>query len=136
MLINDHDRLAICGDSITEQKDYSVTMETYLRACAGRTDIEPMQFGWSGERAPAFAGRMANDVFPFRATVATIFYGMNDGEYGPLTPIVAATYREAMIRIVRNFKQAGLRTIVVGSPGCVDPARFLKFNRDANVYNQ
>jgi hypothetical protein len=27
------DRVAICGDSITEQKRYSVILETYLTAC-------------------------------------------------------------------------------------------------------
>jgi lysophospholipase L1-like esterase len=135
-LLNDNDRIAICGDSITEQKDYSVTMENYLRACTGKIGIEPMQFGWSGERAPAFANRMANDVLSFRPTVATTFYGMNDGEYGPLTPIVAQTYRDATLKVVQTFKQAGLREIVVGTPGCVDPSRFIKFNRDANVYNQ
>src|SRR5689334_14309679 len=45
------DRLAICGDSITEQKMYSRMMETYLTVCMPEYDITVRQYGWSGERA-------------------------------------------------------------------------------------
>jgi len=45
-------RVAIIGDSITEQKLYSKFIETYLLACTGRTDIKCFQFGWGGERPP------------------------------------------------------------------------------------
>ena len=48
-------RVAIIGDSITEQKLYSKYMEAYLLACTGRKDIHVMQFGWSGETASGFA---------------------------------------------------------------------------------
>lgn len=58
-------RLAIIGDSITEQKMYSKFMETYLLACAGRQDISVFQFGWGGETAVNFAGRAENDLAPF-----------------------------------------------------------------------
>jgi hypothetical protein len=33
LLLKKGDRLAICGDSITEQKQYSLLMEAYLTAC-------------------------------------------------------------------------------------------------------
>ncbi|HEY1122637.1 MAG TPA: hypothetical protein VGE67_13585, partial [Haloferula sp.] len=33
LLLKKGDRVAICGDSITEQKRYSVIMESYLTAC-------------------------------------------------------------------------------------------------------
>jgi len=39
------DRLAICGDSITEQKMYSRIMETYLTACAPQWQVTVRQFG-------------------------------------------------------------------------------------------
>ncbi len=48
------DRLAICGDSITEQKMYSRIMETYLTVCVPHLDVTVRQFGWSGEKAPGF----------------------------------------------------------------------------------
>ena len=42
------DRLAICGDSITEQKLYSRIMEDYLTMCAPQLKVTVRQFGWSG----------------------------------------------------------------------------------------
>lgn len=49
MLIRPRDRLAIVGDSITEQLLYSKYMETYLRACTPQLDIRVIQLGWGGE---------------------------------------------------------------------------------------
>ena len=43
-------RVAIIGDSITEQKIYSKFIETYLLACLGRKDIACFQFGWVAKR--------------------------------------------------------------------------------------
>ncbi len=40
-------RVAIIGDSITEQKLYLRFIETYLVGCTGRNDIRCFQFGWS-----------------------------------------------------------------------------------------
>ena len=65
------DRVAIIGDSITEQKLYSKYMECYLLACSGVPDVKVMQFGWSGERADGFANRAENDLAVFKPTVAT-----------------------------------------------------------------
>ena len=71
-------RVAVIGDSITEQKIYSRYIETYLLACTGRSDIKVFQFGWSGERAGGFAARLENDLAVFNPNVATTCYGMND----------------------------------------------------------
>ena len=112
------DRLAICGDSITEQRQYSVLMEAYLTACLPELGVTVRQFGWSGEQASGFRGRMANDVLRFRPTVATTCYGMNDHRYVPYTEEIGAAYRDAMTAVVREFKGAGVR-VVVGSPGTI-----------------
>ena len=37
--LKEGDRIAIIGDSITEQKLYSVYMEFYLRVCSGLSNI-------------------------------------------------------------------------------------------------
>ena len=50
-------KVAIVGDSITEQKLYSNFIETYLLACAGCGDVHCMQFGWGGERAVGLEAR-------------------------------------------------------------------------------
>src|ERR1700691_5992061 len=54
------DRLAICGDSITEQRMYSRIMETYLTVALPELNISTRQFGWSGEQVSGFLARMAN----------------------------------------------------------------------------
>jgi lysophospholipase L1-like esterase len=130
------DLVAICGDSITEQKDYSVDIEDYLLMCQPADHLQAAQFGWGGETAPGFLARMANDTLRFHPTVATTCYGMNDGGYAPLTPERARQYHDSELAIVQAFKQAGVRLIVVGSPGCVDSQTFRGKPDQAVMYNQ
>jgi hypothetical protein len=54
------DRLAICGDSITEQKKYSRIMETYLTVCVPELKITVRQYGWGGKVAPFFRNSKAD----------------------------------------------------------------------------
>ena len=61
------DRVAIVGDSITEQKLYSKYVEAYLLASSGVPDVKVFQYGWSGERADGFANRLENDLCRLRA---------------------------------------------------------------------
>ncbi len=118
------DYLAICGDSITEQKMYSVYIEDYLLMCQPAADLQASQFGWGGETSWGFLDRMANDVLPFQPTAATLCYGMNDGGYTQTNPEFLAHYRAALTDIVKKFKAAGLHEIVVSGPGAVDSTSF------------
>jgi len=65
------DRVAVVGDSITEQKLYSRYIELYLTACQPQLDLHVMQFGWSGEWARGFAARLDNDLLPYKPNVVT-----------------------------------------------------------------
>ena len=118
LLLREDDRLAICGDSITEQKMYSRIMETYLTVAVPELNVTVRQFGWGGETASGFLARMTNDVLRFKPTVATTCYGMNDHQYRPYETTIGDTYRTRSTAIVRAFKEAGVR-VVQGSPGCV-----------------
>lgn len=117
-LLRPGDRLAICGDSITEQKLYSRIIETYLTVCTPELNLGVRQYGWSGERADGFRQRMTNDVLRFEPTIATTCYGMNDYRYTPYTAEIGDAYRANMGDVVRSFQAHGVR-IVLGSPGCV-----------------
>ena len=117
-LLREGDRLAICGDSITEQKKYSRIMETYLTVCVPQLGITVRQYGWSGEKAPGFLKRMTNDCLRFNPTVATTCYGMNDCEYRPYEDSLGATYRDYEKQIDEAFKAHGVR-VVEGSAGCI-----------------
>lgn len=119
LLLKHDDRLAICGDSITEQRMYCRIMETYLTVAMPELNIATRQYGWSGEQAPGFLNRMTNDVLRFHPTVVTTCYGMNDHHYQPYTDEIGNTYRSNQEAIVRGFKAANVRTIIVGSPGCM-----------------
>jgi lysophospholipase L1-like esterase len=114
------DRVAIVGDSITEQKLYSKYVEAYLLACSGIPDIQVMQYGWSGERAGGFADRLENDCAGFKPTVVTLCYGMNDGSYQPYNDQIGSAYESNIRRILAGLEKIGVRTVVVGSPGAVD----------------
>lgn len=117
-LLKSGDRLAICGDSITEQKMYSRILETYLTVCTPELNLSFRQYGWSGERADGFFERMQNDVLRFKPTVATTCYGMNDHRYRTYEPWIGELYRIHLDAVVRWFKADDVR-VVVGSPGPV-----------------
>jgi len=112
------DRLAICGDSITEQKMYSRIMETYITVALPELGVSVRQFGWGGETAEGFLKRMTNDVLRFDPTVATTCYGMNDHQYRPYEPRIGEWYASNMLDVVLAFKSVGTR-VVLGSPGCM-----------------
>lgn len=118
-LLQRGDRLAICGDSITEQHLYSVLIETYLTACHPEMEVSCRQFGWSGEQAEGFLKRMRNDVLRFKPTIATTCYGMNDFHYVPYDDAIAANYRKNQTAVADCFKETGCR-VILGSPGIID----------------
>ena len=118
LLLKKGDRLAICGDSITEQKMYSRLIEDYLTACVPELKVSVRQFGWGGERAEGFLKRMTNDCLRFQPTIATTCYGMNDHEYRPYEASIGEKYRQYSAAIIASFKAHGVR-VVQGSPGCV-----------------
>ncbi len=126
------DRLAICGDSITEQKMYSRIMEDYLTMCVPELKVTARQFGWSGERAPGFLARMTNDCLRFKPTIATTCYGMNDHEYRPYEERIGKTYRQSSTAVVEAFKAHGVR-VIEGSPGCVGKIPFWVKNATGTV---
>jgi lysophospholipase L1-like esterase len=130
------DKVAITGDSITEQRKYSVYIEAYLLACkpAG-SDVRVMQFGWSGDTSWGFLGRIDNDCLQFKPTLVTTCFGMNDGGYAPLTPEVEAKYRKAMTGVADAIASSGARG-VLGSPGCVDTNKFRNSPEMAAMYNK
>src|SRR5881409_4036929 len=118
LLLKRGDNIAICGDSITEQKMYSRAIESYLMACTPELDLSVRQYGWSGEQAPGFLARMTNDCLRFHPTIATTCYGMNDHGYRPYEPAIGERYKKYSTAIVESFKVHHVR-FVQGSPGCV-----------------
>lgn len=133
-VIKKGDLVAIVGDSITEQKLYSKYIEMYLTVCVPELEATTIQLGWSGERAPGFAGRMENDLVPFKPNVVTTCYGMNDGSYRKWDPKIGVPYKKSMTQIVDRMIKEGA-TVVVGAPGAVDNVSFKRSEERAIEYN-
>ena len=131
--------VGICGDSITEQRLYSAFISDYLLMCQPQPKLSTIQFGQPGEPAGGFLGRMKTEALPFKFTVATICYGMNDGGYVATNPNSVKSYRNSTTAILDNMKAAGVRFIVLGTPGAVDTFYFKGFRGSTTtpeVYNQ
>jgi hypothetical protein len=135
-VVTDGDRVAIIGDSITEQKIYSCYIEAYLLACSGLDNVQTFNFGCGGEHAIRFIKRMETDVWSWEPTVITIFYGMNDGYYRNYEEqLVGTPYRSSMEKIVDFFKSNDVK-VIVGTPGVVDVDTYpTRNNTDAQGYN-
>jgi lysophospholipase L1-like esterase len=118
------DVLTITGDSITQMGLYSVFIEDYILMCQPVTGVKTIQCGWGGTTAPYMADQMKNGILTFSPTVATTAFGMNDGNFNVSTPQNEQQYRDGLSRMVDEFKAAGTRTIVIGSPGAVDTYTF------------
>lgn len=122
--LQDGDTLVLCGDSITEQRIYTVLIEDYLLMCQPANIAGTAQLGWSGERITALHGRLASDLVPFRPTAVTLLYGMNDGGYSPPAQEVEQSFHAETAAVIRELHAHGVRLILVGSPCAVDLDRF------------
>ncbi|OHB59355.1 MAG: hypothetical protein A2167_07340 [Planctomycetes bacterium RBG_13_46_10] len=118
LLLKPGDRLAICGDSITEQKMYSRIIETYLTVSVPRLNVTVRQHGWGGEKSPGLLARMENDVLRFKPTIVTTCYGMNDHNYQTYQEEFGRIYRDASRAIIQKFKETGVR-VIQGAAGNV-----------------
>ena len=81
-----NDRVLFYGDSITEQAYYTNYIETFVVTRFPNLDVSFVNSGWSGDKIWGGDGgtldeRLKRDVFPYRPTVLTAMYGMNDGCY-------------------------------------------------------
>lgn len=130
------DFLAVCGDSITEQKLYCRYIEEYLLMCQPSAKQRVMQMGWNGETSWGFLSKMPNEALRFDPTAVTICFGMNDGGYAEPTVVPNfERYRNSLRGIVQAFKKDGVKFIVLGSPGVVDTQTFWAGVERAAKYN-
>jgi lysophospholipase L1-like esterase len=118
------DVLTITGDSITQMGLYSVFVEDYILMCQPVSGVKTIQCGWGGTTSRDMADQMKNGILTFSPTVATTAFGMNDGNFAACTPELQQQYRDGLSRMVDEFKASGTRTIIIGSPGAVDPDFF------------
>ncbi len=118
------DRVVFYGDSITDQRLYTVITETYAVTRYPNLDITFVHSGWGGDKVSGGGGgpidvRLNRDVLPYKPTVMTIMLGMNDGLYRPESEATDRAFFDGYKHIVDTVKSSlpGIRiTAIQPSP--------------------
>lgn len=104
------DRVVFYGDSITDQRLYTVFTETFVRTRFPGLDVKFTHSGWGGDRVTGGGGgiidlRLRRDVAPYKPTVVTIMLGMNDGRYKPFDEYIFNWYTTGYKEMIRQLKE-------------------------------
>lgn len=118
------DRVVFYGDSITDQRLYTVLTETYVLTRYPGLNASFVHSGWGGDKVSGGGGgpidvRLERDVLAYKPTVMTIMLGMNDGHYQPPDPEKDKAYFTGYEYIVDKMRKAdpGIRiTAIQPSP--------------------
>jgi lysophospholipase L1-like esterase len=111
------DRVLFYGDSITEQRYWTVAVETYVRTRFPDLQVKFLNSAVGGATvtgnwtAPIDLS-LKRDVFPFKPNIVTIMLGMNDGHYRPFDAAIFNTYKAGYEHIIQSL-QAHLRGVKI-----------------------
>jgi lysophospholipase L1-like esterase len=103
------DHVVFYGDSITDQRLYTVITETYVVTRYPGLDVTFVHSGWGGDKVSGGGGgpidtRLSRDVLPYKPTVMTIMLGMNDGLYRAETEATDRAFFDGYKHIVDTVK--------------------------------
>jgi lysophospholipase L1-like esterase len=109
--LKDGDTVVFYGDSITEQRLYTVFTEAFVLTRFPRLRIRFVHSGWGGDRVTGGGGgpidvRLQRDVLAFQPTVITVMLGMNDARYAPFDQATYQTFTSGYDNIVKTVKKA------------------------------
>lgn len=137
-ILQPNDVVAICGDSITQQRIYSAYIEDYLLMCQPVPGVRTLQFGSNGAPVGNLKNRAPVILAYFKPNIVTMLYGMNDGQSKPLNDELSTSFRNNSIVAVEAVKNAGVRDILVGSPSCVNwvtkPEKKIMYNQTLSAF--
>jgi lysophospholipase L1-like esterase len=108
--LHDGDRIVFYGDSITDQRNYTMAIETYVLTRYPNLHLQFTNSGWGGDRVSGGAGgnidlRLKRDVTAYNPTVVTIMLGMNDGGYKTATEASDKSFFDGFRHINEVLKQ-------------------------------
>ena len=105
------DRIVFLGDSITEQYQYSSTIELYLTTRFPDWNLTFLNAGIGGDTATGGARRFASHVLAEKPTAVTINFGMNDGGYGKFNPQSAENFVKNTEAMLTAAEKAGVQVV-------------------------
>ncbi len=122
--LKDGDKVVFYGDSITDQRLYTVFTEAYILTRFPQLKVRFVNAGWGGDRVSGGSGgpiavRLQRDAIANQPTVMTIMLGMNDGGYRAYDDAIFKQYASGYENIVKTMQGAipNLRiTAIIPSP--------------------
>ncbi|HMF74173.1 MAG TPA: SGNH/GDSL hydrolase family protein [Bryobacteraceae bacterium] len=123
--LHTNDTVVFYGDSITEQRLYSMLTELYAVTRYPKLNVRFVHSGWGGDRVTGGSGgpidvRLNRDVLAYHPTVMTIMLGMNDGGYATHVPANDETFFAGYKHIVESMR----RSIPALRITAIDPSPF------------
>ena len=132
-----NDTVVFYGDSITDQRLYSMLTEFYVVTRYPSLNVNFVHSGWGGDRVTGGGGgpidtRLTRDVVAYHPTVMTIMLGMNDGSYTNHKEADDTTYFAGYHHIVDSVEKSipGLRITAIGPSPFDDVTRPLTLQPD------
>ena len=118
------DRVVFYGDSITDQRMYTLLTEQYIVTRFPNLNVRFVHSGWGGDRVTGGGGgpidlRLNRDVTAYKPTVVTVMLGMNDASYRLFDAGIFQTYADGYKHLVEKVKKdnPGVRlTLIQPSP--------------------
>ena len=120
--LHDGDHVVMLGDSITNQRFYTMYVETYVTTRFPKLKINWTVAGQDGDSIDnniRHGQRLEREVMSNQPTVLTIMLGMNDGWYKPFDQQICDTYLTGYEKILKTVSAAcpNVRyTLMVPSP--------------------
>lgn len=118
------DRVVFYGDSITDQRMYTLLTEQYIVTRFPNLNVRFVHSGWGGDRVTGGGGgpidmRLDRDVTAYKPSVVTVMLGMNDASYRAFDAGIFQTYADGYKHLVEKVKKdnPGVRlTLIQPSP--------------------
>ncbi|WP_309714702.1 SGNH/GDSL hydrolase family protein [Armatimonas sp.] len=118
------DRVVFYGDSITDQRMYTLLTEQYIVTRFPNLNVRFVHSGWGGDRVTGGGGgqidlRLDRDVTAYKPSVVTVMLGMNDASYRAFDAGIFNTYADGYKHLVEKVKKdnPGVRlTLIQPSP--------------------
>jgi lysophospholipase L1-like esterase len=109
--LHPNDTVVFYGDSITDQRLYTMLTELYSVTRYPKLNIRFVHSGWGGDKVSGGGGgpidtRLERDVVTYHPTVMTIMLGMNDGRNVNHTPADDDVYFAGYKHIIESMRRA------------------------------